>query len=78
MRSDHWAVDHCRAPADTEVVRKGTSVAVHITIEDYDDRPERMVRDPDRYFTDARERAEQELIHQAHWLYPSLRHRRHR
>jgi hypothetical protein len=52
-------------------------VAVHITIEDHDDRPERMVRDPDGYFADARQRAEQELIHQAHWLYPSLRHRKH-
>ena len=53
-------------------------MAVHITIEDHDDRPERMARDPDRYFADARHRAEQELIHQARWLYPSLRHRKHR
>jgi len=59
-------------------VRKGTKVAVHITIEDHDDRPERMVRDPDRYFADARQRAEQELMHQARWLYPSLRHRKQR
>ena len=49
------------AAADTEVVRKGMALAVHITIEDDDDRPERMVRDPDRYFADARRRAEQEL-----------------
>jgi hypothetical protein len=33
-------------------------VPIHITIEDRDDRPERMVRDPDRYFADARRRAE--------------------
>ena len=36
-------------------------MAVHIPVEDNDDRPERMVRDPDRYFADARRRAEQEL-----------------
>ena len=43
-------------------------MAVHITIEDHDDRPERMVRDPDRYFADARQRAEQEVVSQAAWL----------
>jgi len=43
-------------------------VAVHITIEDRDDRPERMVRDPDRYFADARRRAEREVTAQAAWL----------
>jgi len=48
-------------------------VTVHITIEDHDDRPERMVRDPDRYFADARQRAEQELMHQARWLFPPQR-----
>ena len=37
-------------------MRKGTALTVHITIEDDDDRPERMVRDPDRYFADARRR----------------------
>jgi len=52
-------------------------MAAHITIEDHDDRPERMLRDPDRYFADARERAEQELAHQARSLFPSLR-RKHR
>lgn len=52
-------------------------MAAHITIEDRDDRPERMVRDPDRYFADARQRAEQELMRQAGWLFP-LRHRRKR
>jgi hypothetical protein len=52
-------------------------MAVHITTVDDDDRPERMVRDPDRYFADARLRAEQELAHQAHTLFPSLR-RKHR
>jgi hypothetical protein len=50
-------------------------MAVHITIEDHDDRPERMVRDPDRYFADARRRAEQEVMRQAHWLFPAARHR---
>ena len=48
-------------------------MAVHITIEDNDDRPERMVRDPDRYFADARRRAMQELMHQARWLVPPRR-----
>jgi hypothetical protein len=54
------------------------NVAVHITIEDHDDRPERMTRDPDRYFADARQRAEQELMHQARWLFPAQRHRKQR
>jgi hypothetical protein len=62
------------APADTEVVGKAANVTVRITIEDHDDRPERMVRDPDRYFADARLRAEQELMHQARWLFPPQRH----
>ena len=53
-------------------------MAVHITIEDYDDRPERMVRDPDRYFADARRRAEQEIMHQAHWLFPAQPHPKRR
>jgi hypothetical protein len=57
-----------RALADTEVVGKAPSVAVHITIEDRDDRPERMVADPDRYFAEARQRAEREVMHQAAWL----------
>jgi hypothetical protein len=57
-------------------VTKGTNVTVHITIEDDDDRPERMTRDPDRYFADARERAETELMNQARWLFPSLRRRK--
>ena len=48
---------------------------VHITIEDNDDRPERMTRDPDRYFADARQRAVHELMGQAGWLFPSLRQR---
>ena len=53
-------------------------MAVHITIEDHDDRPERMVRDPDRYFADARRRAEQEILHQARWLFPAQRHPKRR
>jgi hypothetical protein len=56
-------------------VRKGTALTVHITIEDDDDRPERMVRDPDRYFADARRRAEQELMQSGSPL-PSLPHHR--
>ncbi len=53
-------------------------MTVHITIEDHDDRAERMVRDPDRYFADARQRAEQELMHQARWLFPPQRHPKQR
>jgi hypothetical protein len=52
-------------------------MAIHITIEDHDDRPERMVRDPDRYFADARQRAEQELANQAP-PFPSRRPRKQR
>ena len=48
-------------------------MAVHIIIEDRDDRPERMVRDPDRYFADARRRAEQEVMEPGSPL-PSLSH----
>jgi hypothetical protein len=64
-----------RALADTEVVGKASNVAVHITIEDNDDRPERMVRDPDRYFADARQRAEREVMSQAAWLLDGHQHR---
>jgi hypothetical protein len=63
---------------DTEVVGKAANVAVHITIEDRDDRPERMVRDPDRYFADARQRAEREILNQAQWLFDGHRHPRAR
>jgi hypothetical protein len=59
-------------PADTETVTRGTNVTDHITIDD-DDRPERMTRDPDRYFAYARQRAVHELMRQAAWLFPSLR-----
>ena len=65
-----------RAAAD--VIRKVKGVPVHITIEDHDDRPERMVRDPDRYFADARRRAEQEVMHQARWLFPPRRRAKQR
>ncbi len=51
-------------------------MATHITIEDHDDRPQRMVSDPDRYFAEARQRARQELMRQARWLFPSLRRER--
>jgi hypothetical protein len=57
-------------------VTEGTNVTVHITVEDNDDRPERMTRDPDRYFADARQRAVQELMRQARWLFPSPPHRK--
>ncbi len=50
----------------------------HITIEDHDDRPERMVRDPDRYFAEARQRARQEIMQQARWLFSALRRRKPR
>ena len=59
-------------PANTETVTRGTNVTDHITIDDNDDRPERMARDPDRYFADARQRAVHELMRQAAWLFPSL------
>jgi hypothetical protein len=45
-------------------------VAPHMTIDDHDDRPERMVRDPDRYFAEARRRAAAEIMHYARWLFP--------
>ena len=64
--------------ADTEFVGKAANVAVHITIEDRDDRPERMVRDPDRYFADARLRAEREVTSQADWLLDGHRDRKAR
>lgn len=47
-------------------------MAAHITIEDNDDRPQRMVSDPDGYFADARQRAEQEVRRQARWLFHYL------
>jgi hypothetical protein len=53
-------------------------VPAHITIEDHDDRPERMVRDPDRYFADARRRAEQEVMLQNGWLVPPRRRAKQR
>ena len=66
------------ARTDTETVGKAADVAVHITIEDHDDRPERMVRDPDRYFADARRRATQEVMRQARWLFQPQRHLKQR
>lgn len=51
-------------------------MAVHITIEDHDDRPERMVRDPDRYFADARRRAEREVMRRSAWLLDGHWHRK--
>jgi hypothetical protein len=37
-------------------------MAAQIIVEDNDDRPERMLRDPDRYFAEARLRAEEEIM----------------
>lgn len=51
-------------------------MTAHITIEDHDDRPERMVRDPDRYFADARRHAVQEVMRQARWLFEGLGRRK--
>jgi hypothetical protein len=59
-------------------VGKASDVAVHITIEDHDDRPERMVRDPDRYFADARRRAEREVMRRSAWLLDGHWHRKAR
>jgi hypothetical protein len=67
-----------RVLADTKYMGKAANVAVHITIEDRDDRPERMVRDPDRYFADARRRAEREVMSQADWLLDGHRDRKAR
>jgi hypothetical protein len=53
-------------------------MAAHITIEDDDDRPARMVADPDGYFAAARQRAERELACQSDGLFPSLRRKHHR
>ncbi len=50
-------------------------MAAHITIDDNDDRGERMVSDPDRYFADARQQAELEVRRQTRRLFPHLRFR---
>ncbi|HKB30626.1 MAG TPA: hypothetical protein VKD26_07290 [Streptosporangiaceae bacterium] len=50
-------------------------MAAQITVEDNDDRPERMLRDPDRYFAEARVRAEQEIMRLADYR-PAGSHRR--
>ena len=36
-------------------------MADDIVVQDSDDRSERMIRDPERYFAEARERAEREV-----------------
>lgn len=36
-----------------------------IVVQDSDDRSERMIKDPGRYFAEARERAEREIRHEA-------------
>lgn len=50
-------------------------MTAHITIDDDDDRPERMVSDPDRYFADARQQAEVEVRRQTRRLLHRLRFR---
>ena len=46
-----------------------------IVVQDTDDRPERMVRDPEGYFADARRRAEAEV--RLNQNLPSALRRRH-
>jgi len=57
----------------TEAARKEVAVPTHIIIDDRDDRPEQMTRDPDGYFARARQRAEAEVRRQARSLFSSLR-----
>ena len=76
--ADQPAIVSPWARADTEIVGEAAEVAVHITIEDHDDRPERMVRDPARYFAEARRRAEREVMNQADWLLDGDRQRKPR
>lgn len=40
-------------------------MAGDIVVQDSDDRSERMIKDPDRYFAEARERAEREVRREA-------------
>jgi hypothetical protein len=49
---------------------EGVHMADHIVVQDSDDRPERMLRDPKGYFAEARKRAEQE-VRQSGKLSPS-------
>jgi hypothetical protein len=48
-----------------------------IVVQDSDDRSERMIRDPDRYFAEARERAEQEVKREAERETPRSGRRTH-
>jgi hypothetical protein len=41
--------------------RQGARMSDNIVVQDSDDRPERMVRDPEGYFAEARRRAEIEV-----------------
>jgi hypothetical protein len=49
-------------------------MAAQILVEDNDDRPERMLRDPDRYFAEARLRAEEEIMRQSDHSRPGAHH----
>ncbi len=54
-------------------------MAAQIIVEDNDDRPERMIRDPDRYFAEARLRAEEEIMRQPdHGMRPAHHHHKTR
>jgi hypothetical protein len=49
-------------------------MADNIVVQDSDDRPERMVRDPERYFAEARRRAEVEVRRRRRLPAPLRRH----
>jgi hypothetical protein len=67
-----------RVLPDSGHMAKEVTVPAHIIIEDRDDRPAQMTRDPDGYFARARQRAEAEVRRQAGALLPWLRrHHQH-
>jgi hypothetical protein len=53
-------VDRPPRGADTDGERKW-DMPEEIVVQDSDDRSERMIRDPERYFAEARKRAEEEV-----------------
>ena len=59
-----------------QVERRFGLAYVSAVVKDNDDRPERMVRDPDHYFAEARQRAMRELVRTDRWLFPSLLHQK--
>jgi hypothetical protein len=50
-------------------------MADNIVVQDSDDRPERMRRDPKRYFAEARQRAEADVLRNGDHLPSQLRRR---